>query len=463
METETDSFSFEPRRDRDVRIVLQLTFQAGDPLAPPSRHLLDGVDAVWFARGKRAAVRDRKDGLRRLVLSVPDPKMSSDHGRLIRARGGWVLDTSSAKNTALVDGARTPSARIANQQMFALGHTLFTLGAWCEPADAPTDLVASDLPGGARTIGTFDPALAASIGRLERIADTHLAVLLQGETGTGKEVVARMVHARSQRPGAFVAVNCSAITRSLVEAELFGHRRGAYTGAVADRPGLVRAADRGTLFLDEIAELPLDMQATLLRTLQEREVTPVGDAAPIAVDFRVIAATHRDLRAMIAAGQFREDLYARLGGLVETLPPLRARRCDLGILIAALLHRLPRCEQVRFTPAAAIALLTYDWPRNIRELEQTLSAAAALAGTDPITLEHLPEAVLQREVPTPAAALVPATALTPAETALKQELERLLRVHGGKVTAVARSLGKAREQVYRWLRRFGVHPRAYRP
>jgi DNA-binding NtrC family response regulator len=272
-----------------------------------------------------------------------------------------------------------------------------------------------------------------------------------------------MVHRQSARQGAFVAVNCSAIPGSLVEAELFGHTRGAFTGAISARPGFVRAADGGTLFLDEIAELPLDVQATLLRVLQEREVTPIGATAPVAVDFRVVTATHRDPLAMVAAGQFREDLYARIAGLVAMIPPLRARRCDLGIVISALLSRLPGGDQLRFTPAAAMALLSYEWPRNIRELEQALSVAAALAGAGSIDIKHLPGSVALRPREDGSARAPPVVTQEPDGVPTQGErIAALLASYGGNVNAVARELRTSRTQVHRLCSRLDLDPRDYR-
>jgi transcriptional regulator of acetoin/glycerol metabolism len=252
--------------------------------------------------------RDRKDGLRRLVVTVPDTMMSAEHGRMVNARGGWVLDAPSSKNAVLLGGQRTRSVRISHGQVFALGNTLFTIDQAHEPVDGALDRLATELRSPIPAFATFDDELATGI---DRLAATRVPVFLQGETGTGKEIAARTVHELSQRRGTFVAVNCSAITATLVEAELFGHRRGTFTGAIADRPGYVRSAEHGTLFLDEIGELRLDAQAALLRALQKRMVTPVGDAAPISVDFRLVSATHRDLLAMIVPKLAPRDSRSR--------------------------------------------------------------------------------------------------------------------------------------------------------
>jgi transcriptional regulator with GAF, ATPase, and Fis domain len=286
------------------------------------------------------------------------------------------------------------------------------------------------------------------------MAPSDVTVLLHGETGTGKELVARALHALSGRDGPFVPVNCGALPDTLVESELFGYRRGAFSGALEDRPGLVRSAARGTLFLDEIGDLPLAPQASLLRVLQEHEVRPVGSTATVAVDARFVCATHRDLAAMVSEGSFRADLLARLSGFVVELPPLRQRREDLGVIVATLLARLaPSRRGIRFTAAAATAILGHGWTGNVRELEQSLARALALAGdSDRIDLEHLdlragPQRAEARHRPVP---------LSGADEKLREELLRSLEATGGNVSEVARQLGKDRKQIRRWIERFGI-------
>jgi len=278
-----------------------------------------------------------------------------------------------------------------------------------------------------------------------------------GETGTGKELVARALHARSQRAGRYVAVNCGAIPPTLIESELFGSRRGAFSGAVEDRIGLVRAADGGTLFLDEIGELSLHSQAALLRVLQEREVVPVGAHAPIPVDLRVIAATCQDLPALIALDRFRRDLYARIAGFTLKLPPLRQRRADLGLLFGRLLarHAPDRARNLKIDRAAARALFRHDWPHNIRELEQAIASGIALAD-DELHLQHLPE-------PTRLAfSSAPTTPAAPPKHIDRAHLESLLAAHHGNVTRVADALSTSRSQVRRLAARFDLQPESFR-
>lgn len=296
---------------------------------------------------------------------------------------------------------------------------------------------------------------------LGRVARTSMPVLITGETGTGKEEAAHFVHHLSARKGPFLPINCAAIPNELMESELFGHVRGAFSGALKDEPGLVRSAQYGTLLLDEIGDLPASAQATLLRVLQENEVLPVGSTRPTQVDVRVIAATHRSLDDLIERGEFRHDLYARLAGYTFTLAPLRERLADLGLLVAALLSsgKLEARGGLRLHRKAARAMLRHDWPMNVRELEQCMRAASALAEDGLITAEDLPAAV---------AATLGMADLTDddAPDAGDEELRRELLVRiadaKGNVSEVARAMGKARQQIQRWMRKFAIDPAAYR-
>jgi transcriptional regulator with PAS, ATPase and Fis domain len=289
-------------------------------------------------------------------------------------------------------------------------------------------------------------------------ARSRVQVLVRGESGTGKELIARAIHELSGRAGAFVAVNCAALTSTLLEAELFGYRKGAFTGAVEDRPGYIRSSDRGTLFLDEIGDLPLPAQAALLRVLQEEEVHPVGATRPTPIDLRVVAATHRDVAELAKQERFRPDLLARLDGGTVVLPPLRARREDLGLICASLLRKMAgdHAAGVSFKPEAARALLLFGWPTNVRQLEKCLAVALALkpAGGR-IGVEHLKDDVIAAPKP------VATAPMRDDDRRLRDELTNYLREHKGNVTAVARAMGKARTQVQRWLRRFDIRPDSF--
>ena len=419
--------------------------------------MLEGVDVVEVGRGERGARRDGD----RLHVRVPDRRMSSAHARLTFTEHGWLLEDQGSKNGCIVNGALTRRAVLDHGDVVELGHTFFLYREIALPGDAAPDMAVADLPAPTPELATFVAALERSHVALARIARTPVAVVLLGETGTGKEVVARALHTLSGRPGPFVPVNCGALPETLLEAELFGHKRGAFSGAISDRPGLIRSADRGTLFLDEVGELPAASQVAFLRVLQEHEVVPVGDERPIKVDTRLCAATHRDLDDLVERHLFRRDLYARLFGLVLELPRLRDRMEDLGILIAALLGRLSGGVRVTFTPAAMRALVRHDWPLNVRELEKCLTAAIALAGAEPIELEHLPPAVRRPRPPRPPDE-ESEEPLSTEDLELRQQLIDLLTRHNGNVSAVAKVLAKGRMQIHRWAKRFGLDIEAFR-
>ena len=300
--------------------------------------------------------------------------------------------------------------------------------------------------------------------QLQRAAATDITVLLTGETGTGKELAARAVHATSARAGAaFVAVNAGALPAELVESELFGAARGAYTGATARR-GLFEEAEGGTLFLDEVAELPLAAQVKLNRALQEREIRRLGEATSVRVDVRVIAATHRDLKAEVQAGRFREDLYYRLWVFPIRTPPLRERKDDIPLLAGHFLehHALLQRRRVEaFEPDALRALIGHAWPGNVRELENAVERAVAVAPEARIRLVDLPLEVRGPEdAPVPPETLISMPFREAVEQARdrvsRQYLVALMRELRGNVTRAAERAGMERESMHRLLRRYGV-------
>jgi transcriptional regulator with GAF, ATPase, and Fis domain len=421
------------------------------PREPGSRHCLDDIDEVVIGRTPHHEVT-RRD--RTLVLGVADPRMSKDHARLVTVDHQWVIEDRGSRNGTLVEGARAERRALEDGMVIELGRTAFVWRVF-DP-DGRVDVTATQLDSGLGELRTFSTRFGRMLGDVARIAAGGQSVVIYGKTGTGKELIARGIHAASGRRGEFVAVNCGALPATLVESELFGYRKGAFSGATEDRLGLVRAADGGTLFVDEIGDLPLALQAAFLRVLQQREVLPLGATKPVAVDLRVVAATHNDLESAVASGRFREDLLARLAGYTMVVPPVRERREDVGLLIAALLMRISGAPStVRFTSAAGSALMRYAWPRNVRELEQVLGSAVALAGAEPIGLPHLPtglhEPATQSELD-----------LSPSELARRDELCRLLTTHGGNIAAVGRELGVARMQIHRWLERFAIDVAAFR-
>ncbi len=298
-----------------------------------------------------------------------------------------------------------------------------------------------------------DPAMRKMLARARRLCSEPLNVLLNGETGTGKERLARALHeSGSRRQAPFVAINCGAVPESLIESELFGYAPGTFTGARSKgMRGLIQQADGGTLFLDEIGDMPLHLQTRLLRVLAEREVTPLGAERPVKVDLRVIAASHRDLRQMVEAGEFREDLFYRLNGALLKLPPLR-ERADKGYLIERVYAELAqgRSNAPHLRGDAMSALLAYPWPGNIRELRNVLQYALATCEGNEITVHDLPEECLPHAVTR--------VAVPTAGPEADDDLRSLLRRQRWNVSAVARELGVSRPTVYRRMRLQGIEP-----
>jgi transcriptional regulator with PAS, ATPase and Fis domain len=309
------------------------------------------------------------------------------------------------------------------------------------------------------------------------VAPTVLSVIFLGESGTGKEVFARQLHDWSLRRGAFQAVNCAAIPANLLESELFGYKRGAFSGADRDKMGIVRAADGGTLFLDEIGDMPIEAQAKLLRLLQSKEIVPVGATHPERVDVRIVCATHRDLMKLQQAGKFRGDLFARLNEYSIQLPALRERKEDIFALCRALLERHGR-PQLGITFPFMTGLLHYDYPFNVRELEAFIKRGVALCDGAELDTPHLPDEIKElmkvygvRNKP-PAATVAPIAGspapVTPTSAPMRTgiptepELRALLAQHRGNVAAVGREYGKERMQVHRWLKKYGIDVGEYR-
>jgi len=439
-----------PGATRSAAHLYQVLF-AEAPLEPSARFRLDDVDVVTLGRADaRSVSREEQSGSSVLRLGAPDRWMSTRHAKLTRVMKSWVLEDEKSKNGLKLNGQIIERAELVDGDVFELGRTFYLFRAQ-QPVThgAPLELRSDALvPNG---LATLQPALAESFSELTRIAKSNVSVALTGQSGSGKEVVARALHRLSGRSGAFIAVNCGALPDELIESELFGHKKGAFSGALDDRPGLVRTAHGGTLLLDEVADLPLEEQPALLRVLQERQVTPVGGTTPLPVDLRVVSATHYSLEALVAEKAFRDDLRARLTGWSLRLPTLHERREDLGLILAQLLQR-QSAAGVRFDVAAARALMLYEWPLNVRELEKALEAAAVLAGASSVQLEHLPPQVRAAQGrPQPKASADESAR----DAELKRALETLLREHQGNVSAVARAMGKARMQIQRWVARFG--------
>ncbi len=293
-----------------------------------------------------------------------------------------------------------------------------------------------------------------------RAAESRCTILLTGETGVGKGHFARWIHEHSRRAGRpFIPVNCGAIPESLVDSQLFGHARGAFSGATTEHAGLVRAAEGGTLFLDEVAELPPSAQVRLLRLLQEREVQPVGVARPVRVDVRVLAATNVDLEQLVAAGRFRTDLLFRLDVVRIDVPPLRTRRDEIGPLVDAFnaeFAELYDQDPLEVSPEAREALLGHDWPGNIRQLRTVFERLHVLCPGERITISHLRElGQLGGVVGRRGAGHVPAGSESPLDRVMLEEVDRVLRQCDRSVTRAAAVLGVHRSTVYRWIRQLG--------
>ena len=317
----------------------------------------------------------------------------------------------------------------------------------------------ADQDGWRRSIMTQSPAMEELLSQAQRIAQSKASVFIGGDSGTGKELLARAIHDASTRhDGPFVAVNCSAIPENLLESELFGHRKGAFTGATRDHKGLFRAADGGTLFLDEIGDMPKSFQAKLLRSLQEMRVRPVGATEDEPVDVRIISATHADLDKAMAEGSFREDLYYRLNVVTLRLPTLAERPEDIPLLAAYFIRELSESYGGRvkgFSPEAMEALVNFDWPGNVRQLRNLVEQCVALSSTPLIPLTQV-QRVLRDE---------PSSFLSLQEARDQFErnyLIRLLQMTNGNVTQAAKLAKRNRTEFYRLLSRHGMNPALFK-
>jgi DNA-binding NtrC family response regulator len=442
-----------------------VTVQNGDPTVPSSAGDLAGVGSPieWAVTVLHCPVRglvgsrfslSRELRLGRTAaddvdIAIDDPKMSRRH--LTLSRTGLVVELrdDGSSNGTHVNGERVRTQVLAPGDIIRIGETLVELGH--ASAVAPT--------GDPHLVGSA-PAFLAAVDLAGRVAPWALPVLLQGETGTGKDALAHHIHTRSGRAGRFVAVNCAALPRELVESALFGHRKGAFTGATGDNPGFFVEAVGGTLFLDEVGELAVAHQAKLLRALDAGEIVPVGAARSIRVDARVLAATNADLLAETATGGFRADLYARLAGVVIHMPPLRRRRGD--VLELALRFTSQQPPERALTAQAAERLLLHPWPRNVRELQSTMrrlclhvGERAEITRADVDAVLEPPAGTTGAPPPTP-----PRRTRTPGPS--REELVALLSALHGNVSRLAEHYGKDGKQIYRWLKHHGIDPQDYR-
>lgn len=304
------------------------------------------------------------------------------------------------------------------------------------------------------------PPMTSLYDQLDRIADTETSVLVCGESGTGKELVARAIHNRSRRAGQpFVAINCAALPENLLESELFGHAKGAFTDARVERKGLFQQADGGTLFLDEIGDMPMPMQVKLLRALEERKLRPVGGNAEVDFDVRLLTATNKDLETAVEEERFREDLYFRINVIQIDLPPLRSRGGDILLLAQYFtdLFATRATKQIGgMAEAVADKLLGYSWPGNIRELRNVMERAVALARYDQLAVEDLPEKIRSYESRQMVLAGEDPAELLPLEDVERRYILHVLEAVGSNKTLAARTLGLARKTLYRKLQQYGV-------
>jgi sigma-54 interacting transcriptional regulator/FHA domain-containing protein len=426
-----------------------------DPPAQDSARLiwLDHTDYVQIGAGDEFAVEPGTEGW--LEVCVADPRVSWRHAVLERRGQQWRIRDAGAKNGTRVGGKRVDACLLRHGDVVETGRTFWRYLEYTPrlPALFPDDPAVDFGP-----TRTICPALIEALAVLGRAATGSMHVLILGETGTGKEVLADQVHAWSGRTGACHKVNCAAIAEP-VAGWLFGWARGAFTGADRDQEGHVEAAHGGTLVLDEIGELPFDIQAKLLRVAENGELYRLGDTRRRLVDVRIVAATHRDIPAMVHEKTFREDLYGRLARQITRIPSLRERLEDLPTLAAHFLARQEGAAR-RLHPRAMRRLLGYEWPQNVRELGTAIEQAVRLAGDSEVLLaEHFtvgPE-------PAPDVADPPkAPAPRPVDAELRTRLHELFCEHRGNVQVVADAMQVGRKQVYRWVERLGLDLGSYR-
>ena len=400
-------------------------------------------------------------------LVLEDDTVSRRHAEIIRTRDGVILRDNGSTNGTFVGSVRLKEVFLAPDTTFRVGRTelVFTNQDEVIEVEPTSESCFENLVG-------ESVAMRQVFGVLDRIAPTNLTVLITGETGTGKELASRATHSRSRRAkGPFIVFDCSAVPENLIESELFGHKRGAFTGAVDSRAGVFELAHKGTIFLDEIGELPLELQSKLLRVLEQREVRRIGSSNAKTVDVRIVAATNRSLKEEIKAGRFREDLYYRLAVVEVELPSLRERISDLSLLIQHLLERAsdnPGIKKV--DPQVMEVLEAYHWPGNVRELNNVVERAIPFCDGPTIGLDSLPEALKLAEKlgqePSSGATPLSKVAHTSlpfkdAKDQLIQAFERqylidLLDRHNGNVSKAARAADMDRKTITRLMKKYEI-------
>ena len=392
-------------------------------------------------------------------ISIADSRMSGRHLAITRPNERLpifeVRDLDS-KNGTFVGGHKVTSRYVEDGAVVRAGGTVLVFG---QIADEPRTLEPPFF--GVST------ALAFVLEQADRVAGQDMTVLIEGESGVGKELVAQRIHERSGRAGPLVPVNASTLPFNLMESQLFGHRKGAFTGADQTQVGFFQVATEGTLFLDEIGELPVELQPKLLRVLETRQFTPLGTTSLLRTGARLLAATNRDLSAQVRAGTFRLDLLARLAQFRIRVPPLRERREDILPIARHLLSLEAPTRAFELTADAVETLLLYDWPMNVRELHNALRRLVMLqTGDDVVRLPPLLNELWSPPEPGDRPAVADGPTLPPPRRSSRppdrETLESMLREAAGNVAQVAKALGKDRKQVYRWLEKAGLDPEAYR-
>jgi transcriptional regulator of acetoin/glycerol metabolism len=408
-----------------------------------------------------AVLAANRSALFQLGYASPKDVIDRDLGELFNESAQVLVDLSTRNGLrpAPIFEARRGGRFFATTQLPAGGRSLIVPRS---PSRAAKRAIAPAVPATTPldALDTGDPVMALNIRRAKRVLDKDISVLLCGETGSGKEVFAKALHRSGERADKpFVALNCAAIPETLIESELFGYKAGAFTGAARDgRRGKIFLANGGTLFLDEIGDMPVQLQARLLRALEEREVLPLGGDEPVKVDIRLISATHCNLTDRIAAGEFRPDLYYRLQGLVFTLPPLRERGDRRELIRRILAEEAGVDTAVEIDEAALDRLDRYGWPGNLRELRNVLRTVLALREGQVITESDLPDVVRNGAVspPAPAAAASAPADLSPLANAEREALVRELDRHHWNITNVARRLKISRNTLYRKMQRLAI-------
>jgi len=438
-----------PMAAADTRVLPDSGAPIGLRLPGVRLTVVGGPDAGREAVGRAGVVSAGSAKDNDLVLS--DDAVSRRHFELrLRPDDVRIVDLGSTNGTT-VDGVRIIEAVLTPASLIRAGATAIRVTAVEEPLVIPLS--------SREKLGALlgrSVAMREAFAVLERVAPSDVTVLIEGETGTGKELAAEAVHTHSARAeGPFVAVDCGAIAPTLMESELFGHVRGAFTGAIGDRKGVFEEADGGTIFLDEIGELPLDLQPKLLRVLERREVRRVGASQSRRVDVRIIAATNRDLTAEMNRGDFREDLYFRLAVVRVRLPPLRTRREDIPLLVQHFVDRIAPGSKP-LSPDLLHALATQPWPGNVRELRNAVERAVAMAGpAAPKSAAGVP--IVQTPGMESFFTLSYKDALERwSERFERAYLEYALKVSGGSVTGAARLFGVNRRFVQRLMKRLGI-------